>query len=468
MLCHRGPGFIFKHHQAAFSFSGWRHLQAPGTLVAFWGVTPLARCSSLVEASFVLCPFLGPQDKGVGVPSGGLGDGKEKGLHHGWPSDPAVVTAARWNGWACRKASCGGWAHSRVLAGCSCNTALMVSWKGALEYCSGAKGAMLEVDPLQLVLLDLWVDPPPWAPHHQWHEQWPLLLCGWWCPCWHCLLQSPVCLLMQKWAATCLAAVDLFVSIICGIQGPWRSANCGPASWIPVFIYRVQNKRRWSDSWYQEATVMVMHVAKHDSSGSWGCWGLKNALVGEGGGSGLGACSWGPISWGLLPCAILLPLGHRACLPPPLVCSSPFLIPCLGMRWYLNEVMATTFQESRGFSVTPHRPGSLQVAQSPVIESSWGKARCLGIPPVGEGDTAGLRRVPRKDMLIGFVSLPVSLLVCRVLLETGGLRLRAVVEIWVQCVSSGCGKSLCIFCSISFPLILNHGSLLHEVSLKLH
>lgn len=91
-----------------------------------------------------------------------------------------------------------------------------------------------------------------------------------------------------------------------------------------------------------------------------------------------------------------------------------------------------------------------------------------GHPTGGKGRHSWPAHGLRKDVLIGFVSLPVSLLVCHVLLETGGLCLCAVVEIWVQCVLSGCGKSIYIFCSISFLLILNHGSLFHEVSLKLH
>lgn len=64
---------------------------------------------------------------------------------------------------------CGGWADGRVLAGCSCDAVLMVSWRGVQAWCSGARGAMLEVDPLPLVL-DLWVDPSPWASHQQPHE----------------------------------------------------------------------------------------------------------------------------------------------------------------------------------------------------------------------------------------------------------------------------------------------------------
>jgi len=48
---------------------------------------------------------------------------------------------------------------ARALAGCSHNIMLMVSWRGALAWCSGASGAMLEVvDPLPLVLLGLPVD----------------------------------------------------------------------------------------------------------------------------------------------------------------------------------------------------------------------------------------------------------------------------------------------------------------------
>ena len=45
----------------------------------------------------------------------------------------------------------------------SWDAAAMVSWRRALAQCSGARGAMLEVDPIPSVLLDLQVDPPPQA-----------------------------------------------------------------------------------------------------------------------------------------------------------------------------------------------------------------------------------------------------------------------------------------------------------------
>ena len=115
-------------------------------------------------------------------------------------------------------ARCGRWADGRVLAGCSCGAVLMVSWRGALARCSGARGAMLEVDPLPSVLFDLWVDLPPWAqPHgHCYHvaDGAPPLMLP---PLPPCLLQPPVCLPMQKWAAIHLAAVGPLCS-----NHPWN------------------------------------------------------------------------------------------------------------------------------------------------------------------------------------------------------------------------------------------------------
>lgn len=113
-------------------------------------------------------------------------------------------------------ARCRGWACGRVLARCSSDAMLMVHWRGAL-VCNGARGAILEVDPLPLVLLDLWLDPPPWAqPHgHRYHmadSVPPLML-----PLPLCLLQPPICLPMCKWAATCLAPVGPLCS-----YHPWN------------------------------------------------------------------------------------------------------------------------------------------------------------------------------------------------------------------------------------------------------
>ena len=72
----------------------------------------------------------------------------------------------------------GGWAGGTALAGRSGAGVGVVSRRGAPARCSGAGGAMLEVDPLPSALPALRVDPPPLAPHHQPHERWPSLPCG--------------------------------------------------------------------------------------------------------------------------------------------------------------------------------------------------------------------------------------------------------------------------------------------------
>lgn len=68
-------------------------------------------------------------------------------------------------------ARCGGRAGDRVLAGRSYGPASVMLWKGALAGRSGARGAILELGPLPSAPPHLHVDPPPWALHHQLHDE---------------------------------------------------------------------------------------------------------------------------------------------------------------------------------------------------------------------------------------------------------------------------------------------------------
>lgn len=141
-----------------------------------------------------------------------------------------------------------GWADGRVLAGWSCDATAMVSWRGALAQCSGAKGAMLDVSPLPLVLLELQMDPPAWDPHHQPHERWPSLPCSSWSspprppplPLWH--LQPSLFSATPRWATTHLADLGPLASKHSWHERVSKLSKLWASCWGPC-IYRAWYKQ---------------------------------------------------------------------------------------------------------------------------------------------------------------------------------------------------------------------------------
>ena len=179
---------------------------------------------------------------------------------------------------------------------------------------------MLEVNPFPPAFLHLQVDPPPWAPHHQPHERWPSLSCSLWCRTSDAasfsstVLAATSLLPHAKVGSHLLAALEFLLSHILDIRGPRSSLHCRPAAEVPMSTGPLTEGSEVAPD-IRRPLWWWMHVAKNGCSGRTEVlWPERCPNVGEGGWSG----AWGPLSWGSLHCALLLPLRHRGCPAPPL------------------------------------------------------------------------------------------------------------------------------------------------------